>query len=176
MLERILKFSIDQRWLVVILTAAAALLGVYSLTQLPIDAVPDITNNQVQINTELPVTGARADGEADHLSRWRPRWPGIAGSGLHPLAQSRNGFSQITAVFTDATYVYFARSQVLERLVTAVADDPAAGGGSGRWGRSAPGWARCSCTAVEYTHVPTSGQRLRRSAGRARPGSPTAAT
>jgi cobalt-zinc-cadmium resistance protein CzcA len=51
MLERILKFSIEHRWLVVMLTILVAAVGGWSLTRLPIDAVPDITNNQVQINT-----------------------------------------------------------------------------------------------------------------------------
>ena len=54
MLERILRFSIQHRYLVVLLTLGAAALGVYSLRRLPIDAVPDITNNQVQINTLIP--------------------------------------------------------------------------------------------------------------------------
>ena len=54
MLEKLLHFSIKHRWLVVLLTVAVGGLGVWSLTRLPIDAVPDITNNQVQINTVVP--------------------------------------------------------------------------------------------------------------------------
>ena len=54
MISRILDFSVHQRWLVVLLSLLAAGFGVYSLTKLPIDAVPDITNNQVQINTVAP--------------------------------------------------------------------------------------------------------------------------
>src|SRR6478735_5926345 len=54
MLERILKFSIQHRFLVVMLAVGAAGFGVFSLQRLPIDAVPDITNNQVQINTLAP--------------------------------------------------------------------------------------------------------------------------
>ena len=50
MLERILKFSIDHSWLVVMLTLFAAAIGIWAIGRLPIDAVPDITNNQVQIN------------------------------------------------------------------------------------------------------------------------------
>ena len=52
--ERILYFSIRHRWLVVIATAAVAVFGLYNYTRLPIDAVPDITNVQVQVNTEAP--------------------------------------------------------------------------------------------------------------------------
>lgn len=54
MLESVLHFSIKNRWLIVLLTVMAAALGVYSLGKLPIDAVPDITNNQVQINAVAP--------------------------------------------------------------------------------------------------------------------------
>ena len=54
MLERILKFSIHHRYLVVMLALAVAGVGAWSLQRLPIDAVPDITNNQVQINTLYP--------------------------------------------------------------------------------------------------------------------------
>ena len=54
MLDRILAFSIAHRWLVVLLTVAAAGFGAVALSQLPIDAVPDITNQQVQINASAP--------------------------------------------------------------------------------------------------------------------------
>ena len=54
MFERLLKFSIEQRWLILLATLATAVLGVYNYQRLPIDAVPDITNVQVQINTEAP--------------------------------------------------------------------------------------------------------------------------
>ena len=54
MIERLLRFSIHHRWFIVLLTAAAAAIGVFSLLRLPIDAVPDITSNQVQINTLFP--------------------------------------------------------------------------------------------------------------------------
>ena len=75
MIERILNFSVTQRFLVVLLVAALAAFGVWSLQLLPIDAVPDITNNQVQINTvgaalspveiEKQVT-SRRDGAGRH--------------------------------------------------------------------------------------------------------------
>ncbi|MBK3407692.1 efflux RND transporter permease subunit, partial [Methylobacterium sp. IIF1SW-B5] len=54
MISRILDFSVHQRWLVLLLSLLAAGFGGYSVTKLPIDAVPDITNNQVQINTTAP--------------------------------------------------------------------------------------------------------------------------
>ena len=67
MISRILDFSVHQRWLVVLLSLLAAAFGVFSLTKLPIDAVPDITNNQVQINTVAPSYSARRHREAGHL-------------------------------------------------------------------------------------------------------------
>ena len=54
MLEKLIRFAIAHRWLMLLLTAALAVLGVWSFTKLPIDATPDITNIQVQINTEVP--------------------------------------------------------------------------------------------------------------------------
>ena len=54
MLEKILRFSIEQRWIVILATLAMGVVGIYYFNQLPIDAVPDITNVQVQINTEAP--------------------------------------------------------------------------------------------------------------------------
>ena len=114
MLERILRFSIDHRWLVLLLTLAAGATGVWSLTRLPIDAVPDITNNQVQINTVYAALGP----EQVEKQVTFPVETALAGiDGLdHTRSISRNGFSQVTAVFTESTDVYFARAQVLERL------------------------------------------------------------
>ena len=119
MLEKILRFSVEHRFLVVLFTLFAAGVGVYSLTQLPIDAVPDITNNQVQINTEYEALGP----EQVEKQITFPVETALAGiEGLdYTRSISRNGFSQVTAVFDDDVDIYFARSQVLERL-TAVGD------------------------------------------------------
>ncbi|MCI0340758.1 MAG: CusA/CzcA family heavy metal efflux RND transporter [Planctomycetales bacterium] len=117
MLERILAFSIKNRVLVVLLTVAAALLGVASLQRLPIDAVPDITNNQVAINTVVP---ALSPVEVEKQVTF-PIETSLAGiPGLeYTRSLSRNGFSQVTAVFEDAVDIYFARQQVNERLAEA---------------------------------------------------------
>ncbi|MDX2264774.1 MAG: CusA/CzcA family heavy metal efflux RND transporter [Hyphomicrobiales bacterium] len=114
MIGRILTFSVEQRWLVLLLTIAAAGFGVYSLQKLPIDAVPDITNNQVQINTVAP---SLSPFDVEKQITY-PVETALAGTpGLeYTRSLSRNGFSQVTAVFSEKTDVYFARQQVIERL------------------------------------------------------------
>lgn len=114
MLESILQFSIKHRFFVVLVTLVLALLGAYSFTQLPIDAVPDITNNQVQINTVYPAF-APTDIEKQITFPVETALAGIPGL-EYTRSISRNGFSQVTAVFTDDTDIYFARQQVGERL------------------------------------------------------------
>lgn len=114
MLERILKLSIRQRWLVILVTLAVAALGVYNFQRLPIDAVPDITNVQVQINTEAP-------GFSPLEVEQRITFPvEIAMAGLPSLnytrSVSRYGLSQVTVVFKDGTDIYFARQLINERL------------------------------------------------------------
>lgn len=122
MLERILHFSIAHRYLVVLLTLAAAACGIYSLRILPIDAVPDITANEVVINTSVPSMSP----EQIEKQVTFPIESALAGiPGLEfTRSQSRNGFSQITAVFGDSVNVYFARQQVTERLVETHKDLP----------------------------------------------------
>jgi len=114
MLAAVLHFSIKNRWFVVILTLMAAALGVYSLRQLPIDAVPDITNNQVQINALAP---SLSPLEVEKLVTF-PIESALAGiPGLQSTRSlSRNDFAQVTAVFEDDVNIYFARQQVSERL------------------------------------------------------------
>ena len=113
-LERIVGFSIRHRWLMLVLTLGVAGVGGWSFTQLPIDATPDITNVQVQINTEAP-------GYSPLETEQRVTWPietALAGlPGLdYTRSLSRYGLSQVTAVFVDGTDLYFARQQVAERL------------------------------------------------------------
>ena len=114
MLEQIIRFSIRHRWLMLLLTLAIAAVGVWSFKQLPIDATPDITNVQVQINTEAP-------GYSPLESEQRVTFPiETALAGLAKLdytrSISRYGLSQVTVVFEDGTDIYFARQQVAERL------------------------------------------------------------
>ena len=114
MIDKILKFSIANRLLIVLLTAVVAAYGVYSLKQLPIDAVPDITNNQVQIN----ITSPGLSPEEMEKQVTNPIENVLAGiPGLESTRSiSRNGFSQVTAIFYDNVNIYFARQQITERL------------------------------------------------------------
>jgi heavy metal efflux system protein len=123
MLESILKFSIQNRWLIVILTLIVATIGIFSLRRLPIDAVPDITNNQVQINT---VASSLSPIEVEKQVTFTVETalagiPGLQSS----RSLSRNGFSQVTAIFEDEIDIYFARQQVNERLTEARESLPA---------------------------------------------------
>src|SRR5262245_29869831 len=114
MVEAIIDFAIRRRWIVVTLGAITAGFGVFALTKLPIDAVPDITNKQVQINTIAP---ALSPAEIEKQITF-PIETALAGApGLESTRSlSRNGFSQVTAVFTEGTDIYFARQQIGERL------------------------------------------------------------
>ncbi len=117
MIERVLSFSVQQRWLVLLLTVTACFFGIWALSKLPIDAVPDITNNQVQINTLAPALSP-TDVEKQVTFPVETALAGIAGL-EYTRSISRNGFSQVTAVFSEKTNVYFARQQVSERLTEA---------------------------------------------------------
>ncbi len=114
MLEKIIKFSIRHRWFVLLGALAVSILGVYNYQRLPIDAVPDITNVQVQINTE-------AVGYSPFETEQRITFPVETAMGGLPLLDytrsvSRYGLSQVTVVFKDGTDIYFARQLISERL------------------------------------------------------------
>ncbi|GLS02620.1 cation transporter [Brevundimonas denitrificans] len=117
MFNAIIAASVRFRWFVVIAVVLVAGLGLLELTKLPIDAVPDITNRQVQITTVAP---ALAPEQIERQVTY-PLETSLAGiPGLTSTRSlSRNGFSQITAIFTDETDIYFARQQVAERLAAA---------------------------------------------------------
>ncbi|MDF3022272.1 MAG: heavy metal efflux pump, cobalt-zinc-cadmium [Steroidobacteraceae bacterium] len=122
MLEKIIRFSIGHRWLVLLTVLGVSALGAWNYTRLPIDAVPDITNVQVQINTEAP---GYSPLEAEQRITFAVE---AALSGMPRLqytrSLSRYGLSQVTVVFEDGTDIYFARQQVAERLQQALAQLP----------------------------------------------------
>lgn len=114
MLDRIIAFSIDQKLIIGLFILGLIGYGAYNVTQLPIDAVPDITNNQVQVITVSPALGA---GDIERLITFpieqaTRNVPGI----IEQRSFSRFGLSLVTIVFDDATDVYWARQQVTERL------------------------------------------------------------
>lgn len=114
MLEKSIRFSLRHRWFVLLFTLIIAMLGVYNFQRLPIDAVPDITNVQVQINTQ-------ASGYSPFEVEQRITFPiELAMSGLPNLdytrSLSRYGLSQVTVAFKDRTNIYFARQMINERL------------------------------------------------------------
>lgn len=114
MFERIIRFAIEQRYLVLLAVLGMAGLGIASYQKLPIDAVPDITNVQVQVNTSAP-------GFTPLETEQRITYPvETAMAGLPGLQQtrsiSRSGLSQVTVIFKDGTDLFFARQLVNERL------------------------------------------------------------
>ncbi|ALL13201.1 efflux RND transporter permease subunit [Caulobacter henricii] len=122
MLDRIIALSIRLRWIVLALVIVSSIVGVWSFQRLPIDATPDITNVQVQINTEAP---GFSPLEAEQRITF-PIETAIAGlPGLeYTRSVSRYGLSQVTVVFKDGTDIYFARQLVNERLQAARAQLP----------------------------------------------------
>ncbi|MBL7860489.1 MAG: efflux RND transporter permease subunit [Cyclobacteriaceae bacterium] len=126
MLHGIISFSIRNKVIVGMLTVALILWGGYSVTQLPIDAVPDITNNQVQV---LTVSPSLAAPEVERLVTFPVEQTMATIPGITEIRSlSRFGLSVVTIVFTDDTDVYWARQQVNERLTQANTLIPAGAG------------------------------------------------
>ena len=152
MISRIIEFSIRRRWLVVLACFIASALGVWSLARIPIDAVPDITNNQVQINTVAP---ALSPVEIEKQVTFRIETALAGTPGLeYTRSLSRNGFSQVTAVFGDKTNIYFARQQINERLLEVRSSLPP--GAEPRIGPVSTGLGEIYMWTVEY-RPPTAG-------------------
>src|SRR5262245_6562692 len=114
MIDKLIRFAVSHRLLVLMLVAMIAGAGVYSFHQLPIDAVPDVTNVQVQVLTTAP---ALAPLEVERQITFPIE---VSMSGLPDLAEIRSvskfGISAVTVVFKDSVDIYFARQLVLERL------------------------------------------------------------
>lgn len=114
MFERLLRFAIEQRWVVLLMTLAMAALGAWSYKQLPIDAVPDITNVQVQINTQAPGYSP-LEVEQRITAPIETAMAGLPGS-EQTRSLSRYGLSQVTVIFKEKTDIYFARQLINERI------------------------------------------------------------
>lgn len=122
MLDKIIYFSIKNKLIIAVFTVALIIWGCWSATKLPIDAVPDITNNQVQVITASPSLAAQ---EVERLITFpvevnMANIPGL----VEVRSISRFGLSVVTIVFTDETDIYWARQQVGERLKTATDQIP----------------------------------------------------
>ena len=122
MLESIINFSLARRGLILVLTMMLIGLGIWNFNRLPIDAVPDISNVQVAVNTPAPgYTPLEVEQRITFsLENAMSGMPGLS----YTRSVSRYGLSQVTAVFEDGTDIYFARQQVSERISAASSDLP----------------------------------------------------
>jgi len=117
MINKIIEYALKQGFLVIVVICVIIGLGLYYIVRLPVDAVPDVTTNQVQINTEVPGLGPL---EVEKLITFPIEF---SMSSLPDVVEvrsiSKTGLSQVTVVFDDHVNIYFARQLVLERLQTA---------------------------------------------------------
>ncbi|MEO6347368.1 MAG: efflux RND transporter permease subunit, partial [Aquaticitalea sp.] len=122
MLNNIIRYSITHKLVVGLLTLALIITGIFSLRQLPVDAVPDITNNQVQVITNSPTLAAQ---EVERLITFPIELTMATIPQIHEIRSfSRFGLSVVTIVFEEDVDVYWARQQVNERLADAQAKIP----------------------------------------------------
>jgi cobalt-zinc-cadmium resistance protein CzcA len=114
MLNKIIEFSVRNKLIIGLFTIALVIFGAYETTKLPIDAQPDITNNQVQVITVAPSFGAL---DIERLVTFPVEQANSNISGIEEIRSfSRFGLSLVTIVFDDNTDIYWARQQVAERL------------------------------------------------------------
>ena len=122
MLNKIIKYSITHKLVIGLLTLALIVTGIYSLKQLPVDAVPDITNNQVQVITTSPTLAAQ---EVERLITFPIELTMATIPKIEEIRSfSRFGLSVVTIVFEEKVDVYWARAQVNERLAEAQSQIP----------------------------------------------------
>jgi len=148
MIDKIVTFAVERRWFVLLMTLIAMVIGGWALSRLPIDAVPDITNNQVQVNIVAPALSP----ELVEKQVAFPIETALAGvPGLeYTRSLSRNGFAQVTAVFSEKTDIYFARQQVAERL--RVAEESLPDGATPTMGPIATGLGEVYMWTVHLEH------------------------
>ena len=122
MIDALIAFALRRRWLVLGITLLITGYGLYNLTRLNVDAVPDITNVQVQINSEAPgfsplETEQRITYIVENAMSGLPRLD-------YTRSLSRYGLSQVTVIFEEGTDIYWARQQISERLQTVRSELP----------------------------------------------------
>jgi cobalt-zinc-cadmium resistance protein CzcA len=157
MLELIIKFAIARRHLILVFTLLLMGLGAWSYQRLPIDAVPDITNVQVAVNTAAPgYTPLEVEQRITFVME-------NAMSGMPSLSYTRSlsryGLSQVTVVFDEGTDIYFARQQVSERINAVVAELPS--GIAPKLGPIASGLGEIFMFTVDSDQPDRSAQRAR---------------
>ncbi len=157
MIKKILHFSIYNPWIVLGLTALVGFFGFQSLKDLPIDAVPDVTNNQVQIN--LVREGLTPLEMEKQITL--PVENSLAGiPGLEETRSlTRNGFTQVTAIFEDSVNIYFARQQITERIEELKGDLPE--GIEIKLGPLATGLSEVAMWILKYQHPDGLGAEIR---------------
>jgi len=156
MIERILRFSLHYPFGILIVTLIIAAYGVFSFTRLPIDAVPDITNNQVQINTVLAgLSPLQVEKQVTYVIE--TALAGIPGLQM-TRSLSRNGFSQVTAIFDDDVNIYFARQQINERLSEVKENLPE--GSEPRMGPISTGLGEIYMWTVDFKHPGGKGAKI----------------
>ena len=117
MINRLIEYALKQGFLVIVVIGVIIGLGLYYIVRLPVDAVPDVTTNQVQINTEVAGLGPL---EVEKLITFPIEFSmGGLPSVMETRSLSKSGLSQVTVVFADHVNIYFARQLVFERLQTA---------------------------------------------------------
>ena len=148
MITTLIRFSIRNRFLVVLLAMALMVAGVYNALLLPIDAVPDVTNKQVQINTVAP---ALAPAEMERQITFPIE---VALAGMPGLQETRSisqfGLSQVTVIFQDSKDIYFARQLIAERL-GGVREELPPGAGAPQMGPVSTGLGEIYNVVVEGT-------------------------
>lgn len=157
MIERILRFSIHYPLAIILFTLVITGFGIYSFTRLPIDAVPDITNNQVQINTTLPgFSPIQIEKQVTYVIE--TALAGIPGLQM-TRSLSRNAFSQVTAIFDDDVNIYFARQQINERLSEIKENIPQ--GAEPRMGPISTGLGEVYMWTIDFKHPNGKGAELK---------------
>ena len=155
MIDRLISASVRGRWVVLFITLVIAVYGAFQLTRVPIDAVPDITNKQVQVNTSAAAFGP-LDMERLVTFPVETAMSGIPGIDS-TRSISRNGFSQVTVIFDENVDVFFARQQVAERLTQARETLP--DGVEPQMGPLTTGLGEVLMYSVEFADPPAPGAR-----------------
>jgi cobalt-zinc-cadmium resistance protein CzcA len=157
MIEKILRFSIHYPLAIILFTLVVTGFGIYSFIRLPIDAVPDITNNQVQINTTLPgFSPIQIEKQVTYVIE--TALAGIPGLQM-TRSISRNAFSQVTAIFDDDVNIYFARQQINERLSEIKENLPQ--GADPRMGPVSTGLGEVYMWTVDFKHPNGKGAEIK---------------